>query len=750
MKKSFLAGMLTIVLVVSLIPTTVSAKTDGALQVKTQVGEQETIITPVISGSVDIKSGGIYVLKGGNYTTDDIPIVINTTDPVTLKIEGDIRVDGSENFIMIKKPCDKLIIDGNDHVIQQEKEEASILSNQAKANVILKGGTYECETDSVAMMYNTYGGIVSIYDSVLRQIAPKGKGVIFHNDDSILNIYSGMIEGGKVSDFFCIYGGTVNIYGGSISSGSMYSTAIRAKDVKFMGGEIVNSGRGIELWDSRVMIGDNALFKNNSTDIKIYNKDCFSILKKGDSYIDSEGNRHVVSKNWSNCAKVRVDDSMDVNTKYPITTNGTSEDMIQKISCLNDGCSVKYDQSEKYLYLWKHKHTWSYAADGNTITAKCTSDPECTYIGGLTATITAKDMVFNARKYNQLVRVKNNISDVTGDKATISYVGRDGTDYEENTEEPSSAGKYKAKLTIAGKTATADYEIFKADQESPQIISTDETIKGKKDGTISNVDSKMEYSMDGISYEDITDTQLTGLQPGVYYVRYKETKNYNASNPVRIEIREGITQTVVVPKPSKPEVQKVTDIGLKVTQSGNKLKISYNKLKNASEYDIYVQNCQNKFTKKSLIQVKNGKTSSVTVKKVNGKKLNPKNNFKVYVVAYQNVNGKKVTLAKSITAHVAGSKNKKRTNVKRVKVSKASYTLKKGKTAKIKAKAVLVNPKKKQLGNDHAKQFRYVTSNSKIATVSKTGKIKAAGKGTCDIYVYARNGCAKKVKVTVK
>ncbi len=85
-----------------------------------------------------------------------------------------------------------------------------------------------------------------------------------------------------------------------------------------------------------------------------------------------------------------------------------------------------------------------------------------------------------------------------------------------------------------------------------------------------------------------------------------------------------------------------------------------------------------------------------------------------------------------------------------MKVTKSSYTLKVGKTATIKASTVLVDKNKKPLSNEHEKEFRYATSNKKIATVSSTGKIKAVGKGTCTIYVYARNGYTKKMKVKVK
>ena len=110
-----------------------------------------------------------------------------------------------------------------------------------------------------------------------------------------------------------------------------------------------------------------------------------------------------------------------------------------------------------------------------------------------------------------------------------------------------------------------------------------------------------------------------------------------------------------------------------------------------------------------------------------------------------------MAFGKTITAHIVGSKNTKYTNVKEIKLtSKSSVTLAVGKTSTIKAKVVLVDAKKKQLSDAHTKEFRYVTSNKKVATVSSEGKIKAVGKGTCTIYVYARNGYAKKVKVTVK
>lgn len=127
-----------------------------------------------------------------------------------------------------------------------------------------------------------------------------------------------------------------------------------------------------------------------------------------------------------------------------------------------------------------------------------------------------------------------------------------------------------------------------------------------------------------------------------------------------------------------------------------------------------------------------------------------KKNYKIYVLAYQQVDGNKVTPGKTVTAHIVGRKNMKYTNVEAVNVKKSFYSLKKGATVTINASTVLVSSSKKQLTNAHAKQFRYASTDKKIAMVSAKGKIKAVSKGTCIIYVYARNGYAKKINVTVR
>ena len=189
---------------------------------------------------------------------------------------------------------------------------------------------------------------------------------------------------------------------------------------------------------------------------------------------------------------------------------------------------------------------------------------------------------------------------------------------------------------------------------------------------------------------------------------------------------------------------------LKAIQTGKKLQISWGRVTGADGYSVYVQYCSKSFSARSLNQVKSGKKTKITVKKVNGKKLDTTKNYKLYVVAWQWKNGKKSTLAKTLTVHVAGENSVKYTNVKGIQLKKASYTLKKGGAVTLHPKAILYDKRKKQLSAAHCKEFRYLSSNKKVATVTAGGKVKAKGSGECTIYVFAKNGCRRKIKIKVK
>ena len=124
--------------------------------------------------------------------------------------------------------------------------------------------------------------------------------------------------------------------------------------------------------------------------------------------------------------------------------------------------------------------------------------------------------------------------------------------------------------------------------------------------------------------------------------------------------------------------------------------------------------------------------------------------YKAYVQAWKRVRTVKTYIGgASPTVHaITGSYNAKYCNPKSVKVGKSSLKLKVGAAKKIRASVVGVKSGRKVL--THEKPLRYYTSDSNVATVTGTGKIRAKGVGSCTIYVMANNGVRAKIRVRVQ
>ena len=87
---------------------------------------------------------------------------------------------------------------------------------------------------------------------------------------------------------------------------------------------------------------------------------------------------------------------------------------------------------------------------------------------------------------------------------------------------------------------------------------------------------------------------------------------------------------------------------------------------------------------------------------------------------------------------------------KKISLKSTSLTLKKGKSAYIKASLVSTNKKYNKKIQEHIPRIRFISSDQVVATVNSKGKVTARAKGTCYIYCYGLNGVSRKVKVTVK
>lgn len=176
-------------------------------------------------------------------------------------------------------------------------------------------------------------------------------------------------------------------------------------------------------------------------------------------------------------------------------------------------------------------------------------------------------------------------------------------------------------------------------------------------------------------------------------------------------------------------------------KGGNrKITISWRSYEDADGYDCYWSYCDGKRSYKKFATVKAAKD------RVTSRRLANNRRYKYFVAAYKLIDGKKVYIAKSNSLHVA-LKDAKATNAKKVTVNQTNVRLKAGDTFVIRSRTRLENTNKKKLL--HVAAYRYYTSDQSVASVSKTGKIKALKSGTCVIYVVANNGVYGTIKVTV-
>ena len=176
-------------------------------------------------------------------------------------------------------------------------------------------------------------------------------------------------------------------------------------------------------------------------------------------------------------------------------------------------------------------------------------------------------------------------------------------------------------------------------------------------------------------------------------------------------------------------------------KGGNrKITISWRSYEDADGYDCYWSYCDGKRSYKKLATVKAAKD------RVTSRRLDNNRRYKYFVAAYKLIDGKKVYIAKSNPLHVA-LKDAKATNAKKVTVNQTNVRLKAGDTFVVRSRTRLENTNKKELL--HVAAYRYYTSDQSVASVSKTGKIKALKSGTCVIYVVANNGVYGTIKVTV-
>ena len=260
-------------------------------------------------------------------------------------------------------------------------------------------------------------------------------------------------------------------------------------------------------------------------------------------------------------------------------------------------------------------------------------------------------------------------------------------------------------------------------------------------------DPVLTYTAKGLVGEDtlsgITVKRKAGEKVGIYPITVSQA---SGSNPnYRITFRKGIF-TIEQADQSKLSGKDVYRLKLPVFFAAgkaqkNSIVVSWRKYPGAAGYDVFWCYCDGSINYKKAGTVKNGKLS------MTHKNLKSNREYKYFVAAYKMVKGRKIYIAKSNEVHVA-MKKARTTNAFSIKVNRTTVILKPGKTFRLKCQLTSENRKKKLLS--HPSSYRYYTTDSKVATVSQNGVIRAKAKGSCSIYILASNGVYKRVTVKVK
>ena len=313
----------------------------------------------------------------------------------------------------------------------------------------------------------------------------------------------------------------------------------------------------------------------------------------------------------------------------------------------------------------------------------------------------------------------------------------------------------KGTVTIVGAgTATltvslAESANYTADRKTVTVTVAPKAITVTADNLkkiVGGADPVLTYTADGLAGEDtlsgITVKRRAGEKVGSYAVTVSQEAGANPN--YRITFKKG-TFTIQQADQSKLKGKDVYRLKLpaffaKGKAKKNSIVLSWKKYTGATGYDVYWRYCDGSINYKKVGTVKNGKLS------MTHKKLKKDREYKYFIAAYKMVEGRKIYIAKSNGVHVA-MKKAATTNVASIKVNKKKVTLAIGKTFTLKCEIKAENSSKNLVS--HTSFYRYYTTNSKVATVSEAGVIKAKGKGSCSIYVLANNGVYKKVKVKV-
>ena len=175
-----------------------------------------------------------------------------------------------------------------------------------------------------------------------------------------------------------------------------------------------------------------------------------------------------------NAESIGVTTKTEPTAQVPVTIATGSKDLTEtdakKFKSDMDGYAVSVDKSKTTQLVLKkvetqpseHKHEWSYQNDGNaTIKAVCKGTGVCDVYNndGGSVTIKASTTTYDSTEKPATVEKSGNWESAFSKSIPITYEQKNGDAYTKINGVPTEVGKYKASITVGGKTASVEYEI---------------------------------------------------------------------------------------------------------------------------------------------------------------------------------------------------------------------------------------------------------------------------------------------------
>ena len=231
----------------------------------------------------------------------------------------------------------------------------------------------------------------------------------------------------------------------------------------------------------------------------------------------------------------------------------------------------------------------------------------------------------------------------------------------------------------------------------------------------------------GSKATDILTVYAKGISVGTAVIEAESSESSGIHAECSVKVGEA-----PVPTASK-DPRSFSFMRFRMTNIGKyEVSLAWDKVPEATRYVLSVRFIDGKDARNRVINLDKGKTSYTV------KGLTPQWDYKIFMHVYD---GRKEIVPGKHAVHIKTNSKvfKGAFSPSSIQVQKSEVSLNKNETYKISATAKVSRV-----------TFNYESTDPKIASVNKSGVIKAHEKGRCYVYVYAQNGVYSRIAVTVK